>query len=263
MPRRRWTSSTVVTRDGATLAVRGGGGADRPAVVLLTGLGTPQQAWNRVARRLVPDYRVITFDYRGHARSGPAPSYDLESFLDDVSSVLRACQVENPVLCGWSLGADLAVWHAARHPRSSAGLVLLDGGIPAEPTVLDDERARREMNGVLARITGRLARAMKAGVHLSTEQLLAVAKDVDAWRTRVLTAYATLTCPVVVALGERTGASADPELSAAWREGAARLAADHPSVPVHWLDSDHAIPLRRPAQVAELIDSVAARTGAR
>src|SRR5687768_13895067 len=119
MARRRWTASTVTTADGVALAVRTTGPDHRrpdrrqPTVVLLTGWGTPQQAWDRVAQRLPSSYRIVTFDYRGHARSGAAASYSVASLLDDLHTVLRDRQVEQPILCGRSIGADLAVWHAA------------------------------------------------------------------------------------------------------------------------------------------------------
>jgi esterase len=264
MPRRPWTSSTVMTSDAVALSVRSAGGSDRPTVVLLNGLGTPQQTWNQVTAKLDPTYRVITFDYRGHARSGSGGSYGFETFLDDLGAVLDAFAARNPILCGWSLGADLAIWHAVRNPESTAGVIVLDGAIPAEPTRSDDEWIRRKMNGVPARAVGRVARLMNLGHRISTDEFLAIIRDVESWRGRVLAAYAELTCPVVVALGARPSSSVDPEADAAsWRAGAEKLTAAHPSVPVTWLDCDHAIPLRRPAEVAALIDQMAVRSGAR
>jgi pimeloyl-ACP methyl ester carboxylesterase len=112
---RDWTWQSVA-HDGVVLSMRSDG--DGPTVVLLTGLGSLQQAWGRVARLLRNDHRVITFDYRGHGRSSPAVSYSFDSFLDDVAAVLQAAAVTRPILCGWSFGADLAVWFAACQPGS-------------------------------------------------------------------------------------------------------------------------------------------------
>ncbi|GGS99407.1 hypothetical protein GCM10010156_66850 [Planobispora rosea] len=267
MRRKRWTW-TAVDHDGVTLSVRSSGPDDgRRTVVLLTGLGAPQQVWDRVASRLVGDYRVVTFDYRGHARSGPADSHTFDDFLGDVSAVLRATAGGRPILCGWSLGADLAVWHAARAPETCAGIVALDGAIPTEPVDPDDDDdawAGRRMNGVVARIGEWISRKMKMDVRVPVEQLLHLGREVDRRREHVLDAYAALSCPVAVALGERPGPAPDPQAAhARWRAGGDRLAAALPHVPVTWLDSDHAIPVRRPGQVAELVTRVAVQARSR
>jgi pimeloyl-ACP methyl ester carboxylesterase len=68
----RWHKQTV-TSGGVRLAVRDSGG-DSTMAVLLHGLGAPQRSWDRVAPRLAPHLRVITYDQRGHGASAPPPT---------------------------------------------------------------------------------------------------------------------------------------------------------------------------------------------
>lgn len=260
MSRSQWKRREVV-RDGVTIAVRDTG-RDAPALVLLTGLGTSQQAWDRLAARLGDRYRIITFDYRGHGRSSAASSYSFDALLDDLHAVLEDRAANDPLLCGWSLGADLAVWYAAEDPGAAAGVIALDGAIPAEMP-LDEDQLRRQRETPFGRLMRRLMAMLGAGVHLSTDELMALLQDVSRRRDQILQAYERLETPVSVALASRPTRGtpgAGPSLDV-WRAGAQRLTDAHPAVELSWLDSDHAIPLRRPDDVADLIDAVAAKTG--
>ncbi len=249
----------VLTPDGVALSVRDSGG-DAPVVVLLTGFGAPQQAWDRVIARLGPRYRTITFDYRGHGRSSAAAGYSFDGFLGDLHAVLDDASPCRPLLCGWSLGADLAVWYAADHPQAVAGMIALDGAIPAEAPA-SEEALRRRLDGRFHRIMKRLLRMLGGGVQLSTDEVCALTRDNQLRRDEVLDAYRRLAVPVSVALGSRPPRSPEGEgIHATWRAGAQRLAAAQPGIDIRWLDSDHAIPLRRPDEVAELITTSVAPT---
>ncbi len=50
-----------------------------------------------------------------------------------------------PLVVGWSLGADLAVWYAAAHPGRVGGLFLIDGAVPVN-LVTDPDDVRRRLN---------------------------------------------------------------------------------------------------------------------
>ncbi|NED98302.1 alpha/beta hydrolase [Phytoactinopolyspora alkaliphila] len=255
----RWQRGSLGTVDGVTLATRDSGG-DGPAVVLLSGLGAPQSVWDRVARLLTGRYRVITFDYRGHGRSGTAEDYGFERFLDDVRVVVKSCGVRAPLLCGWSLGADLAVWHAALYPTSCSGVLVLDGAVPAD-LGSPGEAPAEGRDGLVARAADALARLLRVGVRLDRGALAGLVNEVQQRRTAIADAYPRLRCPVHVAVATSPSGGYDDAGLARWRDGVHKLQAAHPDVPLTWLDSDHAVPLRVPERVVELIDSVAAAAG--
>lgn len=270
MSRSRW-QHRVVERDGVRLAARVAGEGDL-TVVLLTGLGSSQRAWERVAARLQVRspgrHRLVTVDHRGHARSSAASSCSFEDLLADVHAVLEELAVRDPVLCGWSMGADLAVWYAAEHPGAAAGVVAVDGGIPADPVDVDPDVVRRHLSRPSARLLQRVARALGEGVHLDTEQVLSLVAELDRRRADVLRAHERLQAPprtpVAVALASRPPRAPDAErLRETWVTGARRLTTACPDVELRWLDSDHAVPLRRPDEVADLVEATAARVHGR
>jgi esterase len=260
MKRSRFTHRQVRSRD-VTLTVRDTGPEEAGAVVFLSGLGTSQRAWDRVIGRLANHYRIITYDYRGHGRSSAAANYSFAALLDDLHAVLTDTSPRHPVLCGWSIGADLAVWYAANHPDAGiAGVVAVDGAIPADTAAVGETELRRQMNRRWVQAVGKLMMALGVGVRLNIDELLALSRDADRYRAKILEAYRRLDIPVSVVLGSRPPKSPDSErILQLWRAGAEKLATAQPGIPVSWVDSDHAIPLRRPEIVADVINAVAAR----
>jgi esterase len=260
MKRSRFTHREVRSGD-VTLAVRHAGPKAARTIVFLSGLGTPQRAWDRVISRLGDRYRVITYDYRGHGRSSAAEDYSFAAFIRDLDAVLTDAEPHDPVLCGWSIGADLAVWYAADHPEAGiAGVVAVDGGIPADTTGIGETELRRQMDTQWSKAIGRVMVMLGVGVRLNTDELLAIGRDADLYRIKILEAYRRLDVPVSVVLASRPPRSPDSgRILQLWRAGAEKLAYAQPGIPVSWVDSDHVIPLRRPDTVAELINAVVTR----
>lgn len=84
--------------------------------------------------------RVISYDARGHGRSGPAPSsdaYSYELLSRDLERVLDQLQIERAALAGASMGAQTALRFALEHPQRVAALGLItpafDPDAPTEP----------------------------------------------------------------------------------------------------------------------------------
>ncbi|MEP6757687.1 MAG: alpha/beta hydrolase [Actinomycetota bacterium] len=124
--------STVIGADGVRLAVRIFAGQDSgvPTAVLHHGLASSQHIWDLMVPALSRTFRVVTFDARGHGRSGkPGAGYGFDHTVADTLAVLRATRARRPVLVGHSWGAMVALELAARHPRALGGVVLVDGGI--------------------------------------------------------------------------------------------------------------------------------------
>ena len=122
----------MIAADGVVLAVRtfAGPGADAPTVVLHHGLASSQHIWDLIVPDLSRTFRVVTFDARGHGRSTkPSSGYGFDHTVADAMAVFRATRARRPLLIGHSWGAMVALELAARHPRASSGVVLVDGGV--------------------------------------------------------------------------------------------------------------------------------------
>ncbi len=99
-----------------------------PTLVLLHGNGAHAHWWDVLVPRLVPGWRVIAPDLRGHGQSDwtEPPRYKLWDFAEDLTAILGALAPGRVVLGGHSMGGRLAAWYAASHAERVRGLALLD-----------------------------------------------------------------------------------------------------------------------------------------
>jgi 2-succinyl-6-hydroxy-2,4-cyclohexadiene-1-carboxylate synthase len=106
-------------------------------VVLLHGFAGTRHAWDLVADRLDPErYRPLALDLRGH---GDARDTRPITFAECVADV-AAQAPERFVLCGYSLGARVALHVALAHPERVSRLVLVAGTAGIEDPALREER---------------------------------------------------------------------------------------------------------------------------
>jgi pimeloyl-ACP methyl ester carboxylesterase len=109
--------------------------------------------WDGLVPALVPGWRLVALDLRGHGESDWAepPRYRLEHFADDLTPVLDRL-TEGPVaLVGHSMGGRVAVWFAGRHPERVRGLAVLDSRM----TRVGRDDAARWRAGVAGKRHGR------------------------------------------------------------------------------------------------------------
>src|SRR5258708_14904744 len=99
-------------------------------LLFFNGLGATQVSWKRIIRELGGQYRLVTFDFRSHGKTTISHNTSFESFQTDAETIMNQVAGDRPILVGWSMGADLAVWYAATHPGKVAGLFLIDGAVP-------------------------------------------------------------------------------------------------------------------------------------
>ena len=104
---------------GRTLAYAERGLGDR-VVVLLHGLLLDARSNRQTARHLAEaGFRVVSLDFLGHGRSdGPthASEYRMDVYAEQVVALLDHLGVRAAALVGTSLGANVSLFVAARHP---------------------------------------------------------------------------------------------------------------------------------------------------
>jgi 3-oxoadipate enol-lactonase len=106
-------------------------GSGQP-LVFVHGAMLDHSQWAPQVSQLAPEYDVITYDVRGHGRTGEsaAGAYSIELFADDLHALVEALDLETFVLCGHSMGGCIAQVYAASHPEAVAGVVLADTFAP-------------------------------------------------------------------------------------------------------------------------------------
>ncbi|MFI9596402.1 alpha/beta fold hydrolase [Nonomuraea sp. NPDC052265] len=249
----------TVHHDGVTIPLsRGGRG--RP-LVLCPGLNSTQDGLAELIELLRRDHEVVTFDLRGHGLTSAAGRYSFEAFLGDLDAVMaqvgRLGFDTAPVLVGYSLGADLAVHHAAGHPGSVAGLVLIDGANPVpEPFLTED--ALPEFRAMWAELAARqqAERGTPRQVLLTAEHLLDLNVEIDAVRSEILSRYERIDGPISMIMstsmaGEGGGRAA--RFNRNWRAGIERLVLRRPHIATTWLDAGHGLVFTHAPQVARII----------
>lgn len=102
-------------------------------VVLIHGLGANLAFWFLgVARVLANDYRVITYDLRGHGRSSmPARGYRLDDMTADLDALLNHLGVDRCHVVGHSFGARIGLLYSISRPSMVKSLTVADTQLSA------------------------------------------------------------------------------------------------------------------------------------
>ena len=103
-------------------------GRGERALVLVHGLLMNRHMYDNLAPEMASrGYRVITVDLLGHGASDqPADmrAYSMSAFSDQVAALCDHLELDRPVIGGTSLGANVALEMATRHPRTARALFI-------------------------------------------------------------------------------------------------------------------------------------------
>jgi esterase len=109
--------------EGLTLSYLDSGG-DRPLIIALHAMWMEARTFEGFAR-VMPEWRVVSLDQRGHGLSDHASDYSRAAFVGDIAALLHHLKESKPVvLVGNSLGGNNAIAYACRHPERVRGLVV-------------------------------------------------------------------------------------------------------------------------------------------
>jgi 3-oxoadipate enol-lactonase len=101
------------------------GPQDAPVLILSGSIGSDSGMWLPQREALSAEYRVISYDHRGHGKS-PVPDgpYEMSDLAGDVLALLDRLEIEKAHFCGLSLGGAVGMWLGRYHPNRLDQLVL-------------------------------------------------------------------------------------------------------------------------------------------
>lgn len=255
----------------------------RPAAFLFVhGLASNARLWDGVSHALASrGYISVAVDLRSHGESdrvdGP---FDFTTLAEDLRSVID--QAFPPAVgiipVGQSLGGNVVLELARRHPDRMAAVACLDGGfITLSRSFPDWETAARELappsfEGVLRsdleeRFRARFGDWPESGVlgqlanfevladgtvrpHLNRENHYRLLREM--WKHQPCETAPHVRCPVLVVATTETGKS-----KAVKRESVARFTGLLPEGRVIWLDAHHDLHAQYPRLTAGWMEALA------
>ena len=137
-------TSVVPASDGVQIhyAVQGKG---EPTLVFIHCWGCNRHLWDNQVAEFSKTHQVVTIDLPGHGESGlDRKDWTIESYGDDVKTVVAKLNLKRVVLIGSSMGGPIAVEAARRMPDR----VQRAGARPDVDAVVPDGRRRLDATAV-------------------------------------------------------------------------------------------------------------------
>lgn len=185
-----------------------------PAILLTHGYSATSQMWAMQVEAFKSEFRVITWDLRGHGKSDSPEAvadYSESAAVGDMEEILRACQVDSAVIGGLSLGGYLSLAFHLAHPERVRALMLFDTG-PGYKNPKARERWNRGAERMGQDLETRGLSALGAGAevristHRSAEGLARAARGtLVQFDARVIESLDSIRVPTLVLVGERDG----------------------------------------------------------
>jgi 3-oxoadipate enol-lactonase/4-carboxymuconolactone decarboxylase len=149
-------SLPFVNVDDCQIYYRLDGGFDpddnRPVLVLSHSLGLDHGQWDLQVPALLPHFRLVRYDLRGHGASGAPPGdYSIEQLGRDVLAIVDSLQISQFAFCGLSIGGMIGQWLAASAPDRVTHVVLANTTSRlADPGPMEMRRAKVLEGGMAA-----------------------------------------------------------------------------------------------------------------
>jgi 3-oxoadipate enol-lactonase/4-carboxymuconolactone decarboxylase len=105
------------------------GTPNSPVLIFSNSLGSEMMMWDEVVPYLLPYFRVLQYDTRGHGRSEVTPEpYTIALLGQDVIDLLDQLNISEAYFCGLSMGGLIGQWLGLNYPNRIKKLIVCNTG---------------------------------------------------------------------------------------------------------------------------------------
>ena len=152
-------------------------GEARPTVLIDVGIGVASASWLSIVEAVAPHARACVYDRSGYGYSGSGPGErTTKQIVEELHDLVDVAHIPGPyILVGHSFGGFTARYFAAKYPKETVGLVLVDSSHPDQIkrlAALDSNTAKRyrERRGSRQDGWGQLSREEETWQYLNTSR---------------------------------------------------------------------------------------------
>jgi 3-oxoadipate enol-lactonase len=191
-----------LTLNGITVNYDDNGPLYAPPIIFLHGFPFNKSMWEMQAEALKNNFRVISYDLRGHGNTVATDgNFSLETLTDDLIQFMDALHLKRVMLCAISLGAYIALNAVEKHPERFNAMVV--SGVQCQA---DTEDVKEERLKIIEHIKDRgideyVDESMK---HLfATRSFTSRKEEVRAVRNMIIATPVKSICDTLLALTKR------------------------------------------------------------
>lgn len=120
------------------------GEVSKQAIVFIHGFPFDHTLWDGVIDELKDDYYCVSYDIRGFGKSEIRNAqFTMESYTQDIQSVVLGLELDQPVICGFSMGGYVAL--RANEKENYRALILANTATNSD----NDEAKLKRAAGIL------------------------------------------------------------------------------------------------------------------
>lgn len=138
---------------------------DHPVLIFAHSLGCDHTQWDPQTAALLPYFRILRYDLRGHGATEVTPGeYSIELLARDALALADALGLRLFAFCGLSIGGMIGQWLGAHAGDRLAGLVLANTSARfPDPSIMDGRRRAVLENGIASLEDAVMGRFFQAG----------------------------------------------------------------------------------------------------
>jgi 3-oxoadipate enol-lactonase len=173
-------------------------------IIFIHGFPLDKSMWNKQVKALKNNYRVITYDIRGHGNSSAGEEvFSIDLFVRDLICFMDALKIDKTILCGLSMGGYIALEAIEKYPERFDALILSDTNCKADTTEAKQKRIETiediTENGV-EKYAGDSLKKLFAPESFTTKE-----EEMDSVRKMIEDTSKQSLCHTLLALSQREG----------------------------------------------------------